>query len=89
LTEVGGVPEIVGGWFVVPEPLTVIENAGSAALDAPSLTLMTMFEYVPTVARVAVFESLPVKVENASQLGLFWIENVRVSPSASLAAGLK
>jgi hypothetical protein len=43
-TEVGGVPEIVGGWFVVPEVLTVIENAGSEALATPSLTLMTMFE---------------------------------------------
>ncbi len=31
-TEVGGVPEIVGGWFVVPEVLTVIENAGSEAV---------------------------------------------------------
>ena len=44
-TEVGGVPEIVGGWFVVPpEALTVIENAGSEAVATPSLTLMTMFE---------------------------------------------
>jgi hypothetical protein len=43
-TEVGGVPEIVGGRFVVPEVLTVIENAGSAALATPSLTLMMMFE---------------------------------------------
>jgi hypothetical protein len=44
-TEVGGVPEIVGGWFVVPpEALTVIENAGSEAVATPSLTLMMMFE---------------------------------------------
>ena len=44
-TEVGGVPEIVGGWFVVPpEVLTVIENAGSEAVATPSLTLMMMFE---------------------------------------------
>jgi hypothetical protein len=44
-TEVGGVPEIVGGWFVVPpEALTVIENAGSEAVARPSLTLMMMFE---------------------------------------------
>jgi hypothetical protein len=43
---VGGVPEIFGGVFVpVPDPLTVIENAGSEAVPPlPSLTLMTMFE---------------------------------------------
>ena len=53
-------PEITGGLFVVPELLTVIENGGSEALALPSLTLMMMFEYVPTLALVAVFESLPV-----------------------------
>ena len=46
LTDVGGVPEIVGGWFVVPpEVLTVIENGASDAVPPlPSLTLMMMFE---------------------------------------------
>ena len=42
-TEVGGVPEIVGGWFVVP--VTVIENAGRDVIPPlPSSTLMRMFE---------------------------------------------
>ena len=36
---VGGVPEIVGGWFAA---LTMIENAGNDADALPSLTLITM-----------------------------------------------
>ena len=38
-----GVPLIVGARLLVAAR-TVIENAGSAALDVPSLTLMTMLE---------------------------------------------
>jgi hypothetical protein len=40
---VGGVRLIVGARLSVAAR-TVIENAGVAALDVPSLTLMTMFE---------------------------------------------
>ncbi len=45
-TVVGGVPAMVGARFGTA--LTVIENAGKAALSAPSLTAMVMLEYVPT-----------------------------------------
>ena len=63
----------------------MIENAGSEAVALPSLTLMMMFEYVPTLALVAVFDSRPVVVLNTSHAGLFWIENLSASPSASEA----
>ena len=45
-TDVGGVPEIVGGWFVpLPEALTVIEKRRERRVPPlPSLTLMMMFE---------------------------------------------
>jgi hypothetical protein len=45
LTDVGGVPEIVGGWFV-PRPvvLTVIENGASELAFEPSVTEMMMFD---------------------------------------------
>ena len=50
---------VVGGVHVrVAAPFdtstTVIENAASAALALPSLTLMTMFEYVPALVAVGV-----------------------------------
>ena len=51
-------PEITGGLFVVPVLLTVIENGASEALPPlPSLTLMMMFEYVPMLAVVGMFDS--------------------------------
>ncbi len=45
MTDVGGVPEIVGGRLaVVTGAVTPIENAGSVAVDSRLLTLMMMFE---------------------------------------------
>ena len=38
----------------------LIENGGSEALACPSLTLMTMFEYVPSCAAAGVPERVPV-----------------------------
>jgi hypothetical protein len=85
---VAGVRLIVGARLLVAVR-TVIENAGSATLVPPSLTLMTMLEAVPRFALLGVPESLPVEVLNTSQLGLFWMENVSVLPSASAAVGWK
>ena len=45
MTDVGGVPEIVGGRLaVVTGAVTRIENAGSSAVDSPLFALMMMFE---------------------------------------------
>jgi hypothetical protein len=84
LPVVGGLPEIVGGEFDTP---TVIENAGNATLAAlPSLTLIAMFEKVPTA--VGVPWSWPVVALNVAQAGRFAMLNVSVSPSGSLAVGV-
>src|SRR5688572_16831966 len=83
---VAGVPEIVGGRFA--GALTVIVNAGSAALAEPSLTLMPMFANVPMLAVVGVPLIRPVDVLNVAQLGRFEIANVSVPPSGSLAVGV-
>ena len=52
---------------------TAIEKAGNDELAVPSLTLITMFEYVAMSAAVGVPESLPVEVLNVAQAGLFWM----------------
>lgn len=64
---------------------TVIANAGSEAVDDPSLTLMMMLEKVPVLLGVP--ESLPVVVLKVAQLGRFVMENASVLPSASAALG--
>jgi hypothetical protein len=77
---------IVGARLLVAAR-TVIVNAGSEALAEPSLTLITMLVKVPTLLGVP--ESRPVVVLNTAQLGLFWMENESVLPSASAAFGWK
>lgn len=56
-------------------------------LEAPSLTLMTMFEYVPMLPVLGVPVSAPVEVLNEAHDGRFAIENRSVSPSASATLG--
>ena len=88
MTVVGGVPEIVGGWFGTA--LTTIENAASCALPpCPSLTAMPMFANVPMFAAVGVPWSRPVVALNVAQPGRFVMLKVSVPPSASLAVGVK
>ena len=65
VTELAGVPLIVGARLAVRD--TVIENAGSATFVAPSLTEITMFEYVPTLAAVGVPLKRPVDVLKVAQ----------------------
>lgn len=67
--------------------LTEMENAGSETLVLPSLTLITMFEWV--YAAVGVPFRLPFAVLKVAQDGLFEILKPSVSPSASVAVGVK
>ena len=80
-------PAIVGALFAAAA--TVILNAVSAALVFPSLTLIVMFEYVPTLARCRRTRQLPVRRLNIAHAGRFVIENVSASPSPSAAVGLE
>src|SRR6185369_10465102 len=75
---VAGVPLIVGGRFVVGA-VTLMANAGRAALALPSLTLMTIPVVVPTFAAAGVPVRAPVAVLNCAHDGLFTIVNVSVS----------
>jgi hypothetical protein len=52
VTERAGEPLIVGGELPDVAALTAIEKAGSDALALPSLTVILMFEYVPTLLLV-------------------------------------
>ena len=89
--RVGGVQDNVAaptdGAGVVGFGATVIENAGNFVVALPSLTLMTMFEWVAAADGVPL--KRPVVVLKEAQLGLFWIAKPNVSPLASFAVGWK
>jgi hypothetical protein len=69
---------------------TRIENGASEALEAASLTVISMFANVPASAALGVPESWPVLLSKLAQLGAFVIENVRVSPACEEeAVGVK
>ena len=59
------------------------------ALLRPSLALITMLEYVPTLLAEGVPESCPVPVLNAAQAGMLAIAKTRARPCESLAVGVK
>ena len=85
--RVGGIQLNVAEPVVVVED-TTIANAGSDTVETPSLTLMTMLEYVPVCVLLGVPDSLPVVVLKAPQPGLLAMLNVSVLPSGSLAVGV-
>src|SRR5450432_2828941 len=62
---VGGVPKMVS------VAVTWMENAASALEVVPSLTLITMFEYVPTFAAPGVPDNVPVVLLKVSHEGRF------------------
>ena len=66
-----------------------MENAGRAADARPSLTLITMFEYVATFDAAGVPVSLPVEELKLAHEGRFEIAKVSASPFASAALGWK
>ena len=85
-TCLAGDPEIEGARLVA---LTRMVNDGNAAEDFPSLTTISIGPAKPASARVGVPLSDPVAVSNVAHVGLFWMANVRRSPSASSAVGWK
>src|SRR5215469_4947243 len=64
---VAGLPEIVR------RLATLIENAGSVAVACPSLTLIWILAYVPTLDGVGVPVSRPVPLSKDAQLGILTI----------------
>ena len=62
-------------------------NAGSDAVALPSLTLITMLEKVPTSLMAGLPVSCPVDALKVAHDGGWLIENVRLLPFASDAAG--
>ena len=78
-----GLPEMVSG------ATTLIENGARETVDCPSLTLIVMFEVVPTAAGGGVPFSRPEAASKLAQSGMLAIENVSESPSASEAVGRK
>ena len=87
MTEVGGVPDIVGDRFATV--LTVIANGASVAAACPSLTPIMMLLNVPIFALVGVPERSPVLALNVAQVGRFVMLYVSVLPSGSVAIGVK
>ena len=77
------------GGRLLPVASTVIEKGGSELLSLPSLTLMTMFDVVPSLEMPGAAVSRPVFVLNAAHAGRFLIEKVSLLPSGSLATGMK
>jgi hypothetical protein len=72
---------------VVPTSVTAMANAGSAALVVPSLTLMTIFESVPTLAAAGVPESSPVVALKLAHVGLSVMEKLAFFPASTVAFG--
>jgi hypothetical protein len=68
---------------------TLMLKVGSETDVWPSLTLTVMLPVCPTFALRGVPVIVPVVVLKLAQLGLLVIENVRRSPSGSIALGVK
>jgi len=64
-------------------------NADSEADWVPSLTLITMFENVPTSELAGVPVRAPVELLNLAQEGMFWMLKLSVIPLGPLAVGVK
>ena len=88
MLRVGAAQLSVAEPLPLPLALTEIENAASDVVTLPSLTRITMFEYVPTCASVGVPLKRPVEVLKDAHAGLFEMLNVSESPFESLAVGV-
>jgi hypothetical protein len=67
--------------------LTAILKGGSEAEPTPSLTVSTMFEYVPVCVLLGVPERRPVAMLKLAHTGLFCTEKDNVAPLELLAVG--
>lgn len=76
---------MVGGELTVP--VTAIANGARAAVEGPSVTLITIWEKVP--ALVGVPDNRPVLVLKDAHAGWPEIENVNVRPDGPVALGVK
>ena len=74
---------------MVTTSITWIENGGKLAVACPSLTLIVMLAYTPASPLPGVPNSAPVAVLKLAQAGRLLMLNVKLSPSASLASGVK
>lgn len=86
---VGGTQRRVALPFDTVAAVTVIVKPASAADVFPSLTLTTMFAYVPTFVLAGVPLTWPVAILKLAHEGLFCTLKLSVSPFASLAVGVK
>jgi hypothetical protein len=68
---------------------TVMLKGFSDADAWPSLTLIEMFENVPTFELVGVPLTVPVAMLNVAQAGRFCTVKLRVMPDGPLALGVK
>jgi len=71
----------------LPTSVTAMANAGSATLVVPSLTLMMIFESVPTLAAAGVPESSPVVALKLAQDGLSVMAKLAFFPASTVAFG--
>src|SRR5215469_5700307 len=67
---------------------TVMVKAGSETVVAPSLTEMSMFASVPTLATAGVPDSCPVVVLKLAHEGLLAMLKVSVPPLGSVVVGV-
>ena len=84
LTVVGGDD---GGVVVVPDAATAMLNAANWPFRYPSLAVITMFEYVPTLPAAGVPDNRPVVLLKLAQDGAFEMLNTILSPFGSTAVG--
>jgi hypothetical protein len=68
VTDVAGVPEIVGGQFTELAGATVIENGGNIANELPSLAAMIILGYTPAADGTP--ESVPRRLSKEAHAGL-------------------
>jgi hypothetical protein len=68
---------------------TLIEYGGSDTVCTPSLTLMTIFEYVAAWLVVGVPDNIPVEALKLAQVGRPFMENVSDVPLGVFVVGWK
>src|ERR1700722_19088721 len=86
---VGGAGGGGGGTVATVAGLTTMLKAANWVFMYPSVTVIAMFEYVPTLLAVGVPDNRPVAVLKLAQDGAFATANAIFRPLGSVAAGWK